>query len=335
MHINNTLSNLLSRKLLYFDVGARAGLDEPWRSFKTLLELISFEPDQEEYRALLKNKKSHETFFPCALHKESKKSSLYLTKSRGCSSLLRPNEEFLKNYPNADRFVVESVVEIDSDSLDNLYLNKTISNLDFIKIDVQGAELDVLIGGKKFLSENVLGIEVEVEFQSMYQEQPLFAEVDDYIRNSIGLQVYDIRKAYWKYNNGKNVGGLKGQLIFGDALYLRAPNELISWCSHFSQAEAQNKLKMAILVGIIYGYLNYSFCILSQKSINKFFDQSIIDTWKSIVVSYGKSIKYRSIFADKFATLFDLLCNIFRPGYEGWASSERHLGMRKKFGVWY
>ena len=43
-----------------------------------------------------------------------------------------------------------------------------IDCIDFIKIDVQGAELDVFKGGKKAL-ENVLKIICEMEFVPLYE----------------------------------------------------------------------------------------------------------------------------------------------------------------------
>ena len=76
-------------------------------------------------------------------------------------------------------------------------------------------------GGEKFLSKNILGIEVEVEFQPIYENLPLFSDIDSFIRNHLGLQIQDLRKSYWKYPVGINIGSPKGQLIFGDALYFR------------------------------------------------------------------------------------------------------------------
>jgi len=222
------VSQIIPRNLHYYDVGARWGISEPWKSFLDIIDLISFEPDKEEYDSLLKNKHSKEMIYPYALSNRDKNESLNLTKNRGCSSLYKPNIEFLKNYSDYERFEIENTVTVETTSLDALFNKEVLSDIDFIKLDVQGAELDVLKGGEKVLSENILGIEVEVEFQPMYEDQPLFTDVDSFIRRRLGLQIQDIKKHYWKYPEGINIGAAKGGLIFGDALYFRSPHEMIS-----------------------------------------------------------------------------------------------------------
>ena len=138
------------RKFIFCDVGARWDLEEPWKSFGDLIGTVGFEPDKEEYENLKKDKSAGNTIYPYALYREPKNVFLNLTQSRGCSSLYLPNHDFLKNYSNPERFVVEDVVSVKSTTLDILYRDKVFSNVDFIKIDVQGAELDVLKGGEKF-----------------------------------------------------------------------------------------------------------------------------------------------------------------------------------------
>jgi len=329
----NDISLLMPRKLMHCDVGARWGIDKPWQSFRSLIDLLSFEPDKEEYELLMKNKSPEDMIYQYALYKESKSASLNLTKSRGCSSIYKPNYDFLKNYADSKRFQIEDVVTVTTASLDSLYNGSVISNMDFIKIDVQGAELDILNGGKTFLREHILGIEIEVEFQPLYKEQPLFSDIDAYIRNSLKLQIQDIRKTYWKHPAGIGIGAVKGQLIFGDALYFRSPYEILSWCSHFDKREGSNKVLMACLMGIVYGYLDYSLCLLNQSSIKDYLDQDTIDSWRALIMHYGKGLKYNGMGADQLAAIINILYRLFQPTHEGWASIGHHLGTRKKFGV--
>jgi hypothetical protein len=216
-------------------------------------------------------------------------------------------------------------------SLDALHSDKIINNMDFIKIDVQGAELDILKGGINFLSENILGVEVEVEFQSLYECVPHFSDIDSFIRKSLGLQIQDLRKAYWKYSEGINIGATKGQLVFGDALYFRPPQDIISWCSNFHTFEASNKLDMACLMGIVYGYLDYSLCLLNQPLINDFMEIDKINCWRSLIYHYGKSLYYNGKGASYFSDFFNLLYRMCQPTQEGY--SGQHLGIRKKFGI--
>ena len=62
-----------------------------------------------------------------------------------------------------------------------LFIDKhDIGNIDFIKIDVQGAELDIFKGASNAL-KNVLNIVCEVEFIDVYENQPLFGDICNYL----------------------------------------------------------------------------------------------------------------------------------------------------------
>ena len=137
-----------------------------------------------------------------------------------------------------------------------------------------------------------------------------------------------------KYNYSKiNIGATKGQLICGDALYFRSPHEVIPWCSSLDKNDASSKLQMACLMGIVYGYLDYSLCLLNQPSISEFLEKEIIDQWRSLIFNYGKSLHYKGNGAGRFSYLLHLLYRMFQPTHDGWVSIGQPLGTRKRFGI--
>ena len=331
--INKNMVMMIPRKLIYFDVGARWGIGEPWKSFRETIQIIGFEPDEQEYRVLVGNRESLDVIHPYALYRCAKEIPFYQARSRGCSSIYRPNLKLLRKYPDFERFLVEHKVNAKAISLDMLQNQNILTEVDFVKIDVQGAELDVLIGGKNILNKNVLGIEVEVEFLPLYIDQPLFSEVDAFIRNSLRLQIQDIRKTYWKCKEGINIGSKKGQLIFGDALYFRPPEEIIPWCKENNDKGIEKKIVMACLMGIVYGYLDYSLCILSQPNIDKILDRTRIDRWKSVISAYGETLRFPLPYTRYLSRIFHLLYRLYQPTHKGWCSTGHHLGSRKKIGI--
>lgn len=330
--MNKKMCEIIPRQIVYCDVGARGGLGEPWKTFEDSIKLISFEPDQEEYKKLIGGKRDEDIVYPYALYKEESEVSLYLTKSRGSSSIYKPNIDVLQRYPEAERFNIEKVVSVNATSLDILYKRSEIKDVDFVKVDVQGAELDVLVGGKEFLGQTALGMDVEVEFLPMYKQQPLFSDVDLFIRESLGLQIQDIQKHYWKYK-GEYDGSSKGQLIFGNALYFRSPQEVIALCKEFDSRQAVEKFLMACLMGIVYGYLDYSLYLLSLSQAKTMLGQSAINIWNSAICEYRTSLKYNFRGVGKIANVFHLLYRVFQPNYNGWGSMGHHLGTRKKMGI--
>ena len=119
-------------------------------------------------------------YYPYALGKANEKRKLYITQHPMCCSLYKPNEEFIKLYNNFEVAYLKKETEIDTISLDYFIDKHDVGNIDFIKIDVQGAELDIFKGGSKAL-KNVLKIVCEVEFVQHYENQPLFGDVCNYL----------------------------------------------------------------------------------------------------------------------------------------------------------
>ena len=66
---------------------------------------------------------------------------------------------------------------------------------DFVKLDTQGTELYILEGMQHTLKRAIFGVEVEVEFIEMYKNQPLFNEVDIFMRK-LGFHLFDLKKYF-------------------------------------------------------------------------------------------------------------------------------------------
>ena len=328
---------LLPRRLCYWDVGGRWGLAEPWAWFDEALRVVAFEPDAEEYRRLLAAGKPKDVILNRAVWRESGRVPFHLARARGCSSIYEPNREFLEKFADARRYDVEKTVEVETGTIDALAAGEAeLADLDFLKIDVQGAELDVLRGGEAFLAGNALGIEVEVEFQPLYRGQPLFSDVDKFVRERIGLELQDLRKTYWKRPEGIGLGALKGQLIFGDALYFRPPEAVAAAFAGAPPDRARAKVAAALLMGLVYGYLDYTLAVLALAERERVLPQDQVRLWRETCAAYGRCLRCdRGRVADKLARLFHLLYRVFQPSHQGWATLGDPLGSRKRFGIFH
>ncbi|MEW6219284.1 MAG: FkbM family methyltransferase [Thermodesulfobacteriota bacterium] len=327
---------LLPRHLVYCDVGARGGVEaHPWRGLQPLIDTISFEPDEEEFRALARTLRDGDRLFNCAVHRQQGSMPLFLTKSRGCSSVYHPNRAFLRDFPETDRFEVEAEVQVRTERLDDFLSRQEVDRMDFVKIDVQGAGLDVLQGATELLSRHLLGVEIEVEFQPLYVGQPLFAAVDSFLAKGFGLQLFDLRKAYWKRREGVGLGQCKGQLIFGDALYLRPPEGVASLLEGLDEEEAEAKVAMACLIGLGYGYVDYVLALLDQGQVAARLPAGLRRELRRIALGYGTCLRYRSWGSRVVAEVAARVYRISQPSYHEWSASGHHLGSRKQFGMFY
>ena len=166
--------------LVLADIGARGGLKSNWLPARRHLRVLGFEPDKREFDALVARHQGDRalTFFNTALHNSRGTVPLYVARDRGLTSIFKPNRAFLDSFPEASRFDTTSVIDMPTDTLDNVLLTSGIDDVDFIKADTQGSELYVLEGAASALAAGVVGVEVEVEFAPIYTGQPLFADVD-------------------------------------------------------------------------------------------------------------------------------------------------------------
>lgn len=188
MHTNDPLFNLLELKNAptILDIGANP-LDGGEPPYKAMLEsktckLIGFEPQKEALQVLLKRKSDVESYYPYAIGDGSAK-SLYICEASGMTSTLKPDEDNLNLFNEFPYLgTVNDVIKIDTIRLDDI---KEVDKVDFLKIDVQGGELDIFKSGVNKL-KNAVAIHTEVSFIPLYEGQPTFGEVDVYLR-SIGF----------------------------------------------------------------------------------------------------------------------------------------------------
>jgi hypothetical protein len=96
------------------------------------------------------------------------------------TSLLEPDPAALDvfEYLKPPAQVIERVL-VQARRLDDI---AEIQHLDFLKIDVQGAELAVFRGGKAKLAETV-AIQTEVSFMTLYKDQPTLGDIDSELRS--------------------------------------------------------------------------------------------------------------------------------------------------------
>ncbi len=102
------------------------------------------------------------------------------------SSLLRPdkvNDVF--PWLNFDKEIIVKV-----NTLENICRSLNINSIDFIHLDVQGAEILVLNAAKKYIHK-VKMIWLEVEAISLYKDQPLKEDVEEFMKDKGFIKILD------------------------------------------------------------------------------------------------------------------------------------------------
>ena len=183
------------------------------------VQLIGFEPQPDALRKLNLSKGINETYLPYAIG-DGKEAKLYLCHAPGMTSTLKPNKAVLNQfqaYPIWAR--VNSVEKIRTARLDDL---SEIRRLDWLKIDIQGGELTVFKHGEEKL-KSCLVIQTEVNFVQLYENQPLFSDIDLWMRRK-GFMLHTFLEERKRLYSPMRLGGTNGtgfnQLTTADAVYI-------------------------------------------------------------------------------------------------------------------
>ena len=261
---NIFINALKDQPFVIADIGAAGGLNDRWSDLGSSIAPILFEPEEEAYGNLIKVHQDNYIIIRKALYREKETITLYICRKAEVSSIYKPNMDLINNFFNPERFEILGEDYLEADTLSNQLKQNDVKKLDFIKIDTQGSELEILKGSYN-LFDDLIGIEVEVEFSELYIGQPLFSDVHNYISNK-GFTLYDIKRQYWKrrLHNG-NIAN-KGQLIFGDALYIKSPEEIINNISLSTFDDRVTYIMKALYVYISYGLYDLALKLLSNSS---------------------------------------------------------------------
>jgi FkbM family methyltransferase len=216
-------SHLGDDRLRLVDVGARGGVASRWDRFTSVLDVTAFEPDSSECERLNREAVSlpHRVrYLPVVLGSESSDAvPFHVTSWPVASSIRRPNADFLRSFPWAQRlFSVERVESTAVTTLDEVASREGLV-ADFLKVDVEGAALDVLVGAEATLRET-LALEVEAELNPVFTGEALFPAVDSHLRER-GWVLQGLRRTSWRRGARLDpaASGLGGQIVSVDALY--------------------------------------------------------------------------------------------------------------------
>jgi len=182
--------------------------------------VLGFEPNPEALTKLYRLKGSNETYLPYAVG-DGGRHTLKMCAAPGMTSLLEPNPDVLglmHGFPQWGTVVARE--EIDTVRLDDV---ADAAGIDLLKIDIQGGELMVFKNAPNRLADAVV-IHTEVEFLPLYKDQPLFSDVDQFLRSQ-GFVFHRFFPAVSRMIqpmllNGDIYAGMS-QIVWADAIFVR------------------------------------------------------------------------------------------------------------------
>lgn len=251
--------SLGQQPLGFIDIGARGGISELVRPIASKTAVLGFEPDRAEAARLMSSHEAQPRWYAFEIETTAvagkKGERDFFETARGVnSSLLQPSAAFAQRY-QVPGFAVERVISCEADTLDSLLFEKredVLSYGELLKLDAQGAELEILQGSSRLLSERTVAIVCEVSFCELYKRQPLFGDVATYLRECgfafYGFQSLSHRASHLRHLIKQPSSRWIQRLLHGDAVFFR--EEVF----HESDDARMQRLKaMACCIAILLG----------------------------------------------------------------------------------
>ena len=197
--------------------------------------VTGFEPLKKECALLNASAGPGARFLPYCIGDGATR-TFYTTNTGFTSSTYEPNIDLLRAFNNLSQLmIVEKTESIQTVRLDDV---PEVTDVHFLKLDVQGAELDVLRHSQRLLTSTML-VYCEVEFLEMYKGQPLFGEIDAFLRAQ-GFMLHFLNgfggRAFAPVTTNNNINQALRQVLWSDAVFvpdfrrfhLYAPDRLLA-----------------------------------------------------------------------------------------------------------
>lgn len=171
----------------------------------------SFEPSPDTYRVLerIAKHESRARVYPLACGASQGTVKFHVTGNHWCSSVLPPSDLGQRYY--GDWYATRKVIEVPMIRLDHWAVKHAISEVDLLKVDAQGYDLEVLRGASGLLSRTK-AINCECQFAPEYDGCASFSQIDRFLVEN-GFSLHQLHEV--------NDRGDEEQTTNGDGLWLR------------------------------------------------------------------------------------------------------------------
>ena len=169
---------MVNEKIIFFDIGAKGGIFNYLKKYQQFLEVYASEPNPDE-ASLLKDLGYN--IISNGIAGKTGKRYLNVTRDSGSSSILNPKSSWrkfiLKNSGQLRKIDIIKKLSMDCISINDIEFSNP---LDFLKVDVQGLEFEIL---DNMTAHKPIFIITEVSFIPLYENQGTFSDIDISLRN--------------------------------------------------------------------------------------------------------------------------------------------------------
>jgi FkbM family methyltransferase len=251
---------LLAEPFVLIDVGVQGDVNRRWQPLGDYLTVHGFDSIEEVVQQLTEANRGRPNrhYHFMAVGSSDGEMRFYFNPANPTASSMFPQ--------GASRYGVETVEEVRNvpvRRLDSLLAEGTIPRADFLKVDVEGFERDVLLGAQSLLRAGILGLQTETNFGvSPYYPKGHFMTLAELALGS-QLLVFDVvfdripRASFQRALVGKGLRAMRGQNVVGkpgtvDVLFCRDLIDEIDYPNNYQTQCRPVSLDQLIKMIIIY-----------------------------------------------------------------------------------
>jgi putative glycosyltransferase (TIGR04372 family) len=251
------------------DCGVRGGFEPIWKGYEQYLSFVGIDVDGRAVSSIDNEVSGAKevALITQPIGAARFRALFRRTRNEVSSSFLPTNWEFVSRFPQS---VVGEV--LDEEVLDVVPLKSQldelgISQIDYLKLDLEGYELDA-IKGLRGLERSILCISAEIFFQPYRHGAPTYAAVEDFLR-PLGFALFDLKLERWNRlgvsdpNDSRTWYGNSGQVIWGQAIFLRDP--ILN-----NQVMDNKALAKLAFIADILGFKDYALELVSKFNLLRF-----------------------------------------------------------------
>lgn len=269
----------MSEEFVAVHVGARAGSGGFPQSTRLndSIRYIAFEADEACIEQIVqKTTGLNIQVLPYCIAQKTGKLDFNINSNPFASSILPFNQEFSNYFHHEyeefdssleEMYRVEKQIQVDSFSLDDLIEKKAIPGIDFLSLDTEGSEYQCLKGAQNAITNQIVGVQVEVNFVELFKGGNRFVDIDKFLTGKglflAQLETFDSilsRRIPAKFRARKIP-------LQGEALYFLNPDYVESQAPEIFV----HKLEKLAFSLIVFGYIDIAYQAL-ERIISKGYD---------------------------------------------------------------
>jgi FkbM family methyltransferase len=286
------------QRLVAVDVGAAKGILPHWFTLDGIALIYQVEPRNDACEELVRINKAgkHPDLYRvlcAAVAGSNGPRTLYVSQVETGTSLFYPNVASAADggaYVSMEYFFPINEETVQTQTLDTLLTNSGENQVDLIKLDIQGTELEALQGMGRSRLDNLLAIELEIGLLNIYREAPDFGRIQEFM-NERGFDLFDVRVARSHLSAGgsdsyyqtkifsvyPNSPTISARACEFDAVYFRRRSSVLNM-------KVANQIRRMVACYLTYNFFSEAFSLVEEGERLGIVSAEVAEELKDLIV---------------------------------------------------